>query len=532
MSRPIVLINSGAYIPQELLAEFGPLPPAFLPIGMRRLYELQQEVLQPLDADLYLTIPESLPLPLWDQDRLEEIGVRVIRSPDGLSLGAALLHALSSIGFTARPLRILHGDTLVDAIDFGRDDAISVAPGGDGYRWGTVRGSGGRVEHVSAPGAAGETAGERLSGYFAFASASAFAEALALAQGDFFEALNGYASDHGLDVLHAGRWLDFGHVQTFFRSRREITTARAFNALEIDGARVRKRSRDGGKLRAEAYWLTNIPAALRPYAARVLHEAEDADGFFYDTEYEYTPTLAELFVFGRLGLASWRRILESCKAFLDLAAGEDGAAPGALTALAVEKTNQRLEAYARASGLDLDAPNSFNGRAAPSLRACMDSIAGLVGGAGDRPSVMHGDFCFSNILYNFRTERIRVIDPRGQASDGRASLFGDVRYDVAKLMHSITGRYDLIIAGHHVSSRPGPNEFTLNFRDDEHRARVEEAAGELEMGGVRLDDAVVAAVVVTLFLSMVPLHDDRPDRQTAFIANALRLFLRLEDARA
>ena len=36
------------------------------------------------------------------------------------------------------------------------------------------------------------------------------------------------------------------------------------------------------------------------------------------------------------------------------------------------------------------------------------------------------------------------------------------------------------------------------------------------------------AIVVLLFLSMLPLHDDRPERQRAFLANALRLFRDLE----
>jgi hypothetical protein len=43
------------------------------------------------------------------------------------------------------------------------------------------------------------------------------------------------------------------------------------------------------------------------------------------------------------------------------------------------------------------------------------------------------------------------------------------------------------------------------------------------MGGIRLGSRVVWAAMTSLFLSMPPLHADRPDRQGAFIANALRL---------
>ena len=59
MSRSTLLILSGAYIDQELAAEFGPLPPSFLPVGMRRLFEMQLELFSKLDGevDVFLTLP-------------------------------------------------------------------------------------------------------------------------------------------------------------------------------------------------------------------------------------------------------------------------------------------------------------------------------------------------------------------------------------------------------------------------------------------------------------------------------------------
>ena len=53
-ARPIVGVNSGRYVEQELAAEFGPLPPALLPVGLTRLYELQAQLFAPLNGDLYL----------------------------------------------------------------------------------------------------------------------------------------------------------------------------------------------------------------------------------------------------------------------------------------------------------------------------------------------------------------------------------------------------------------------------------------------------------------------------------------------
>jgi hypothetical protein len=50
----------------------------------------------------------------------------------------------------------------------------------------------------------------------------------------------------------------------------------------------------------------------------------------------------------------------------------------------------------------------------------------------------------------------------------------------------------------------------------------------MEVDGVEGLCLAVRATTVSLFLSMPPLHADRPDRQQAFIANALRLWRDLD----
>ena len=55
------------------------------------------------------------------------------------------------------------------------------------------------------------------------------------ARGDFLASLNRYAQSTPLQPRVLSQWLDFGHLQTFFRSRLAVTTARAFNTVRIDG---------------------------------------------------------------------------------------------------------------------------------------------------------------------------------------------------------------------------------------------------------------------------------------------------------
>jgi len=525
----IRLIMSGAIVGQELAAEFGPLPPALLPVGMKRLYELQLAELGEA-RPVHMVLPEDFPLSDHDRARLDSLGVEIVAIPEGLRLGEAVVYALNSIGMADLPVRILHGDTLISDLPTQGGDLIVGGAHGAEYAWAEIELDGERIVSLETV-RAGEDGQGRLiaAGYFVFSSSLDLVRCLTRARGDFIEGVNQYLADHAALVAPASRWLDFGHVQTFYQSRLAVTTARAFNTVRMDGLTAAKSSDDGDKMRAEAAWLRGAPPDLQPYCARLVEQGEADGRAFYKTEYEYLPLLSELFVFGAVGRAPWMRILASCEDFLRLCAGHrgPGAAAAALERLAGRKTLERLEAFARATHFDIDRDLSLEGRPCPSLRRIAETLAGALGEDDGRAAcVMHGDFCFSNILYSPRLRRIRVIDPRGSFGEG-ASLYGDTRYDLAKLAHSVVGRYDQIIAGRYVARASG-GDYAIDFEPLPHQAWLEAALADLRIDGRAGDDPAVRAVGAGLFLSMLPLHADRPDRQTAFIANALRLHRALD----
>ena len=90
------LIMSGAFVGQELAAEFGQLPPAFLPVGVRRLYEFQLERIGP-ERPVYLTLPEGFEVPSEDARILAQRGVSLLFLPERMSLGEAVVFALNLI---------------------------------------------------------------------------------------------------------------------------------------------------------------------------------------------------------------------------------------------------------------------------------------------------------------------------------------------------------------------------------------------------------------------------------------------------
>jgi hypothetical protein len=401
----------------------------------------------------------------------------------------------------------------------------------NGYSWGYAFVDDGRIVGVAQDGQspAEERLTDVLTGYFTFSDSVSLSRALQYSNGDFLTALSRYAMQHDVRALPLESWSDCGHLQTYYQARRAHASARAFNELQIDRGLVKKTSNQADKLKAEAAWLRSLPPTLLPFAARLTHAGEEAGRFSYTTEYEYLPTLQELFVFGRLDPKAWDGILAACCACLEefAAVPVSDAPEDSLVRLASIKTFDRLSTFERDRGIDLSSDCVLNAVTLPSCWRIAEEMASIIAKAPQRTaSVMHGDFCFSNILYNSRTSRIRLIDPRGTIDGDMVTIGGDPRYDMAKLAHSVLGRYDLLIAGRYsLASSVGKSiSFDLDLPGNETSAPLERSLYSTSVNGITFDDPAVSAALVSLFLSMLPLHADRPDRQMAFLANALRLY--------
>lgn len=131
----------------------------------------------------------------------------------------------------------------------------------------------------------------------------------------------------------------------------------------------------------------------------------------------------------------------------------------------------------------------------------------------DYECINHGDPCFSNILYDKRIRLVRLIDPRGAATP--EDLWGDPHYDIAKLSHSALGGYDYIVNGLY---RLGMNDhlgLSLTTSEGNWPPYAAAFVKQLEESGV--DVRRIRILEVSLFLSMLPLHQDVPRNLVAFV---------------
>jgi len=174
--------------------------------------------------------------------------------------------------------------------------------------------------------------------------------------------------------------------------------------------------------------------------------------------------------------------------------------------------------------IELDKPARYNGKDLPSLRQiaqeCIDASLALP----EIPSVVHGDLCFSNVMYDSRSNSVKVIDPRGLNIQQELTIYGNQSYDLAKLCHSFIGLYDFIIADAFHLEKNDEIGVKLRFNLDSRLKQVQSMFMQKSLIPELSNKAIIAPTIL-LFLSMIPLHFDKPHRQEAMLANALRLYV-------
>lgn len=525
------LIMSAAYISQELESEFGKIPPSFLPLGNKRLFQHQISSI-PAGKKIFLSLPEQFEPNYHDLKWLATHHITILKIPEGISLGASLISALNLTSYcNEKRLSILFGDTLLAHLPVG-ENIIAISQVESNYHWAVVNEN--NTNWLNTSDGNGELDKHNVvCGYFNFNQPRQLLKALTMAHWDFIKSLNFYHQKCGLNTVETDNWLDFGHLNTYYLSKSKFTTQRAFNELEITSRWIRKSSSKIEKIAAEASWFEQIPAYLRLFLPQYLGSIIDNKQASYQLEYLHYTTLNELFVFSVLPELTWRKIFNSCFFFIEQCQTyktEKESLSVDLDKLFLQKTVARLKQYCHSIDCNMDTKWSFNQSIEASFNDLLNDCETFLPIEQNTNCVVHGDFCFSNILYDFRTNNIKTIDPRGIDLDGNFTIYGDTHYDLAKLSHSVLGLYDWIIAGYYDVEI---KQTSIQFRLDTPNSilGIQKLFLSLIENKFQLQASSLYAMQIHLFLSMLPLHEDDPKRQQALMANAFRLYQILKEAK-
>ena len=174
-------------------------------------------------------------------------------------------------------------------------------------------------------------------------------------------------------------------------------------------------------------------------------------------------------------------------------------------------------------------PIYVNGKKYKSLNAIVEILNKLIPGMlydVKEFNIIHGDLCFANMMIDNNFSFIKVIDPRGKF--GFFDIYGDFRYELAKLFHSVDGKYDYIIKDLFVLDYSNDKiNFTILDKDREFDLfNVFTEIFKNEIGG---DLKKIELIEALLFLSMIPFHGENFNHQLVMLGTGLEILNRVVD---
>ena len=118
-----------------------------------------------------------------------------------------------------------------------------------------------------------------------------------------------------------------------------------------------------------------------------------------------------------------------------------------------------------------------------------------------------------------------LIDPKGATSEDE--LWTHPFYDFAKVSHSVLGDYDFINNGLYTIGFTEDNQLTLDIRHS-NAAHLKQIFTD-QLSAIGYDTRTVRLAEASLFLSMLPLHIDHPNKIVAFLLRAKSILDEIEN---
>ncbi len=309
--------------------------------------------------------------------------------------------------------------------------------------------------------------------------------------------------------------------------------ARFFNSLKGDEFVVTKSSKDKRKIKAEYMFYHLLPDEMKKWFVMPYNYQEFEDTSSYDMERYHMTDLAIRWVHGAIDLDELNKLLEKVFYFIVTRKKKEITNEKYLeieNSLYLKKLEQRILQLKNCKEYSIFAEFIKSGTNYSNLDEVVEKYKSLYDIIHkdlkrDLYSVIgHGDLCFSNMLFNKEANLLKLIDPKGALE--KNDLWTNPYYDIAKLSHSICGRYDFFNNGLHHITLNNDLKFSLDieFDNTEYKKVFQKYVSQNGFNYL-----AVRIYEVSLFLSMLPLHIDNPQKVFGFILNAIEILEEIEE---
>ena len=463
----------------------------------------------------------------------KRIQLDVISTVRSHSILDSLYDGLSQIIETNESVQVILGDTLIYDSFEHMQDTLFVAPVKNSENWCVVKTNeqGYLIDLIDKKEIPGDHH-NALCGYYHFSSVKILMTCVndcrKRGSTELSDVLLEYHNRCTLTLRNADSWFDFGHLESFIKSKKSLLKPRHFNQLSIDPIlnTITKVSAKSEKLIDELNWYLLLPEELKTLTPRILTKMNENNEVSITQEFYGYPGLSELFVYGDLSTFIWESIID----YLFQIHGifkqyEKPAKKACLIDMYQTKTSERLQQLLKQDVFWEEIWNKdyiiINGIEYLNIQNCLSKLNNQIEQLVNTNvfHIIHGDYCLSNILYDLNNQIVRLIDPRG--SFGEKGIYGDSRYDIAKLRHSLVGLYDYIVGDlFHITTTETGFDYEL-FEDDKNSFLAHYIDKCIMANGYNLND--IRLIEGLLFLSMIPYHLDYKERQQMMYVRSIEI---------
>jgi len=541
MIKNLVLIPSSRYVDKEMQIDVGEIPPVLIPAGNKPLIQTIIDNYKNLsgECDFFIVSNQGKELlKSFISRKRQEESIELIEVPLGLDLGQTILNALKQINISEyNNLIINFGDTIVgDKFSLDKDSVFYDLLQ-ESFRWTTFEEKDGKIKKITDKLVAEHVGLNKVFvGLFLIKDINFFINCLETYKktkdlDSFYSSLLCYLSKKDYDLVKANQWYDYGHIDNYYKAKKRSINTRFFNKIDIDEhkAIIRKTSENIDSFLGEIKWYLELPSSLRHYIPQIFDYSLHREEPFIEMEYYGYPSLSDLYLFSGHSLGIWNHIFNSIFLFIEeMKKYQLKETPEkinqTLKEIYCDKTFNRLNELRKDYFFQKYFDNEIiiNSKKYNPLNYYITKIESLYNKliVGKIPylTIIHGDLCLANILYDPKNRIIKVIDPRGKF--GRYTIYGDFRYELAKLSHSFNGNYESIIN----------DSFFIEYKENkiDYRFFLSDKQNTIsQMFNKRLlkeypehIDAI-NFIESLLFLSMLPLHKDHKERQLVMLATGL-----------
>lgn len=332
---------------------------------------------------------------------------------------------------------------------------------------------------------------------------------------------NKYRKEDKLYVEKIDNWEDIGTLDGYLKTNKNNFNCRFFNKLDLDEYSVLHKKSKYEKVTSEMNWFKETKDTDFEKMSPKFYESEKTNDEYGIEYYDYL-TLSEYFTFYPLSQYSRTYIFNSLidkmiKLYKNNKASNKSFEK-LLKQILWDKTLNRINEWERKDLISLEEVKINNQKYLglfQTLEKLKDCIMKLSNECSNYISIIHGDPSFSNILFSPRNMIYKFIDPRGNF--GIDTIYGDYRYDIAKLRHCYHGGYDEI-TNNLFEIQENKGDFIIKFYKNIEYTDFDDI---LKEKNIDIDD--IELIEGLLFISMIPLHNDYPDRQMAFFTRGIQI---------